>query len=386
MRGHLWVVGGLMGWLVLAIPVDGLAEACRMGFDVGSSGIRVGSTVNDAQAKVAIDYLGDVWPDQEINQTVEATIEALRTLPGNAGVLSGECRGVAGGYSAWRLALQNGDPQRLIATLGQIHAQTGVPLFVIPQDVEGIHGHRAASNVLGAQLRTPFILDLGGGSVQIASTSLGWGADLGQKSWRKLFCARIKQSPDPNCAPNPVGVAARAETGRVLATRLAAARQRLGSGIRMTAISAPVVKTIHPVLRHLALVHGLVPSDSVDEHGFQRVALTAAVEQLAPLDDAALTTLLADPQKPVCEARFLPALVTDMLLVEALMTALEVERMEVAYASTSNVSGLLADPQARAWADHYPCYLRKLAEMGVDAYHADPAVSCAVEEGHQPTR
>ncbi|MBF0190892.1 MAG: hypothetical protein HQL99_07035 [Magnetococcales bacterium] len=376
---------GTLGWLgalaLLGWQTPGMAEPCRIAFDVGSSGIRVGPTPQSKTAKVAIDYLSDVWPDHTIDQTEEATIQALLSLPGSAGIPAG-CRGVAGGYSAWRLALQQGDRARLIATLRTIHARTRVPLFVIPQSVEGTHGHLAAEKKLGDRLKTPFILDLGGGSVQIAGKTTGWGTDLGQKAWRKLYCAQVKKNPDPTCPPNPVGPTARDETARLLAPRVAEAAQQVGSGMKITAVSAPVVKAIHPVLRFLAETRHAIPAEGVDQEGFDRKTLAAAIDLLSPLDDAAIARLLEDtsvnPAKPVCEARFLPTLVTDMLLIHTLMNGLKVERLEVAFAPITNVPGLLADPNAAAWADHYPCYLQKLETLGIDAFLADPA-SCAPE-------
>ncbi|MBF0214799.1 MAG: hypothetical protein HQM00_14770 [Magnetococcales bacterium] len=372
----------LMGLMLLATPLPGFAdETCRIAFDVGSSGIRVGASKQDEQAKVSIDYLEDVWPDRIIDRTVTPTIEAFISLPKKAG-LPTDCRAVAGGYSAWRFALQQGDPTRLIDTLRQIHEQTQVPLFIIPQDIEGMHGHLAARNALGERLKTPFTLDMGGGSLQIASQTSGWGTDLGQKAWRKLFCEQIKKSLDPLCAPNPVGRASLTETARLLTPRLAEAQKMVGVGMPITAISAPVVKMIHPVLRFLASRQALIPAAGVDETGFDRAALTAAIALLAPMDDAALAKLLTLPADegtpPVCEARFLPTLVTDMLLIHTLMTGLEIERLEVALAPVTNVPGLLADPHAAAWADHYACYLRTLGTLGIEAFRGDPA-SCPAE-------
>lgn len=362
----------------LASPTH--ADECRIGFDVGSSGIRMGPARHPEKAKVAIDYLGDVWPDHEINTTVEATIQAFRELPGKGGAPEG-CQPVAGGYSAWRFALQKGDPAQLVETLRQIHAQTGVPLFVIPQDVEGTHGHLAARQSLGEKLTTPFILDLGGGSLQIAGEQSGWGADLGQKAWRKLYCEQVKKNKDPACSPNPVGEKAVEETLRLLQPRFEETVKAVGTELNITAISAPVVKTIHPVLKYLADDRQAIPSGGVDERGFDRATLLDAIGLLQEMDDTGLNRLFNDPLthpgQPVCDIRYLSTLVTDMLLIHAIMENLEIQRLEVAFASITNVPGLIADPRAEAWRNHYPCYLEKLLTLGVDAYKADPA-NCPV--------
>ncbi|MBF0164035.1 MAG: hypothetical protein HQM01_05910 [Magnetococcales bacterium] len=364
--------------LLLGTASSGHAEACRIGFDVGSSGIRMGPAKHPEKARIAIDYLGDVWPDHEINITVEPTIQAFRELPGKGGAPEG-CLPVAGGYSAWRFALQKGDPALLVETLKKIHAQTGVPLFVIPQDVEGTHGHLAARQSLGEKLTTPFILDLGGGSVQIAGEQSGWGSDLGQKAWRKLFCEQVKKNKDPACSPNPVGDKAIEETLRLLQPRFEDAVKAVGTELNITAISAPVVKTLHPVLKYLADERQAIPSGGVDDRGFDRATLLDAIGLLQEMDDTGLNRLLNDPLthpgQPVCDVKYLATLVTDMLLIHAIMENLEIQRMEVAFASITNVPGLIADPRAEAWRARYPCYLEKLLLLGVDAYKADPA-SC----------
>ncbi|MBF0418413.1 MAG: hypothetical protein HQL86_09225, partial [Magnetococcales bacterium] len=329
-------VMGCIGLLALLLPSSTRADGCGIGFDVGSSGIRVGPAHHPEKAKVAIDYLGDVWPDHEINTTVDETIKAFRELPGKAGTPEG-CQPVAGGYSAWRLALQAGDPAHMAATLEKIHAQTGVPLFIIPQDVEGTHAHRAAQQSLGNRLTTPFILDLGGGSLQIAGPQSGWGTDLGQKAWRKLYCEQVKKNKDPSCSPNPVGDKALDETLRLLQPRFDEAVKAVGTELNITAISAPVVKTIHPVLKYLADERQAIPSGGVDEQGFDRATLLDAIALLQEMDDTGLNRLLNDPLthpgQPVCDSKYLITLVTDMLLVQAIMENLEIQRMEVAFAS-----------------------------------------------------
>ncbi|MBF0155091.1 MAG: hypothetical protein HQL64_15235 [Magnetococcales bacterium] len=379
-RGSRRVIAGLLvlGWSLL-VPETAPASGCHIGFDVGSSGIRVGPALRadrseGTSAKVAIDYLADVRPNHEIKQTLDATIDALISLPKTAGLPEG-CQAVAGGYSAWRMALQQGGSAHLVASLREIHQRTRVAFFVIPQDVEGTYGYHAAKKVLGSALQTPFILDIGGGSMQIAGQSGGWGSELGQKEWRRLFCAQIKGSPDPLCRPNPVGRSALAEVAQLLDPRIAEARAILGSGLGLTAISPPVVKAIHPAMHYLANErHWIAPT--VDAQGLSRAALGEAIALLATQDDLAIVTLLDGCREktahPLCVPHLVSTLVTDMLLVHALMTGLNVERLDIASAEITNVPGILADQRALTWANHYACYLQKLGEVGIDAFKADP--------------
>lgn len=351
------------------------AADCRMGFDVGSSGIRVGINSNSPQARTSIDFLTDVWLDNRIDATVAATVQALRTLPQQIEAPAG-CPAVAGGYSAWRLAMSQGKPSEVAATLREIHQQSGVPLFVIPQDVEGSYGYFAAQQSLGDRLRTPFILDIGGGSMQIASIDRGWGAALGQKAWRKLLCNKGKGDPNPVCTLNPVGADAIATARTLLAQDVATARKLLGKVPHVTAVSAPLVKTIYPVMRLLAEEKHLI-GGVVDATGFDHEALAQTIRLLADKDDATLTTFLDNcPQRrglPICTPTFLPSLVSDMLIVHAFMEGLDIKRVDLAEANLTNVPGLLADTRAQMWADNYPCYLERLEHQGDSAFKSDPA-------------
>lgn len=358
--------------IVLALLLSaGAATAepagCTVGFDIGSSGIRVGASHDGRDGRVAIDYLGDVWADGAIDATDDATAAALTRL-GSAG-----CTQVAGAYSAWRLALEREGAARVADTLDKLHRQSGVAIFVIPQAVEGSYGYAGAQRLLGTRLATPYILDIGGGSMQIASAQGGWGTALGQKAWRKLFCAEVKGSTDATCAPNPVGPDAIARARGMLAHEVATARASLGTGLRVTAVSAPVVRGIHPLLSALAGRHAI--AGVVDGHGFDRIALDSAVALLGERDDGAILRELGCAEHdsaPLCSGRFAATMVTDMLLVRTFMEGMAIDRLEVAEADLTNVPGILADPRATAWAAHYQCYLETLRRQGVDAFTASP--------------
>jgi hypothetical protein len=160
------------GWLALTACA---ADDCRIAFDMGSSGVRAGADKAAAMPQVDIDVLADVVADGRIDSTLADTMVALRELPARGGFPTG-CTSLAGGFSAWRLALQRGGSDAMAMLLADIRQRSGVALLVIPQEVEGRYGYLATQRALGPALRTTHILDIGGGSLQVASSASGWGA------------------------------------------------------------------------------------------------------------------------------------------------------------------------------------------------------------------
>jgi hypothetical protein len=343
--------------------------ACWLGFDVGSSGIRVAMLHSPQAAKIPLDYLQYVWRDNHLRAAIPATVEALQQLPRTAQLPEG-CAAVAGGYSAWRLAVERGGAAQAADTLQEIQQQSGVFFFIIPQDVEGSYGYQAVQQQMGERLTTPYVLDIGGGSLQFASASAGWGSNLGQKSWRKRFCQQIKQEQAAECRTNPVGVESLEQARSLLAPEMRTAQAALGSHLAVTALSAPVTRGIHPILHYLAAQHLL--EGGVDARGFERSALAAAFTLLASKNDAELREIFGQcaskPLKKACDAPFLDTHVTDMLLLLLFMDGLHLDRIEVIEADMNNVPGLLQDQRVRHWSQHYPCYLALLRQNGIEAF------------------
>lgn len=350
-------------------------NVCIHGFDVGSSGIRIGSTAAPGRAKVNIDYLDDVWVDKRIDTTIGETLDAFQTLPAKA-ALPTTCVPLAGGYSVWRLAAEQGDRDELAKTLKKIQAESGVYLFVIPQIIEGRYAYQMVVQSLGERLHTPYILDIGGGSLQIASANQGWGAPLGQRSWYRMFCEQIKHTPHPQCLPNPIGQDGWQQARQLLQHMIAGAPAELGKGVAVTAISKPVAYGVLPVLSHL-LHHGLIKKGAVDASGFDREALEGGIAALAALDDEAILLLLDGCRGPAfkspCQKPIISTMVTDMLLLQSLMETLEMPRLEVSQADITNVDGIMADAQAMAWSKQFDCYLERLRTVGTSAYLTDPS-------------
>ena len=92
-------------------------EPCRVAFDMGSSGIRAGYSGSAVTTRAGIDYLAPLWAGHGLEPVVLPTIRALRHLP-EEGRFPEDCARVGGGFSAWRLALQQ-DPGALVAILAQ---------------------------------------------------------------------------------------------------------------------------------------------------------------------------------------------------------------------------------------------------------------------------
>jgi hypothetical protein len=338
-------------------------QACRIAFDVGSSGIRAGSDASPATARVDIDYLGDLWADGRIDSTLGDTARALQELPRQAD-FPGDCARIAGGFSAWRMALEKASGEELAATLSEIHRRSGVAILVIPQGVEGRYGYVAAERGLDGRLHSSHILDIGGGSLQVAGRAGAWGRPLGQKAWNRLLCDELR--PGADCALPVLGGEELERARRLAGERLQDLAGTLSGPVTLTAISRPVSRGLYPALKRLAADGGM-PADAVDPRGFTLAAAQAAIARLAPLaaDERSARSGVAPP--------FSAYLVSDLILVEGILKATGASRLEVAEVDITNVPGLLEDDRAFAWACRYGCYLEQLRHRGEAAYDADPA-------------
>ncbi len=354
------LLSGLVGLLLAA-----LAQAdsgCRIAYDMGSSGIRAGASNSLAMAQTDIDFLGPLWAGRGLEEVIEPTITALRELPLRAG-LGADCVRVAGGFSAWRLALQQ-DAGQLAGQLERIKAASGVALLVMPQLAEGAYGYRGARQLLGARLNTSHVLDIGGGSMQIAGESSAFGEVLGQKVWHRQLCLALRGTTTTPCELAPLDDGQLAQARQLLDERLLALPQALPTLITLTAISRPVARGVVPAVEKLLAVKLA--------DGVQRQQISATIARLAQLPPEESAALLATSPK------YLAYLLSDLLLVEGLLRATGVEFLQVAELDLTNLPGLLADEQAFAWAGHYGCYLQRLREQGLAAYASNPA-SCAVD-------
>lgn len=352
-RGRLW-----RRWLALLSLFPALAAAepgCRIAFDLGSTGIRAGASGQSQVAKANIDYLGFLWSEAPLQQIVAPTAEALGRLPQEAG-FAADCARVGGGFSFWRLAQQR-DPAALSAALEQIHAASGVAVLVVPPAREGAYGFYGARQVL-RQIETTHILDIGGGSLEIAGTDSGFSEALGQRTWSRQLCLHLRATPQSGCALQPLSDAelARARAFADAQLRGAAA---LPQPLTLTSISRPVSRGLLPALRRLAFV------DTAE-----RLPLGAISQGIAALagrsiaETAALTG--AAPEHAVF-------LLSDLLLVEGLLRQTGASELRVAEADLTNLPGLLADDRAYQWAARYACYLQRLSDSGLAAFDSDPA-------------
>jgi len=350
------LVAGLIG-LLLALAA--WAEApCRIAFDLGSSGIRAGASEQSATARRDIDYLGPLWAGRSLAETIGPTIFALRDLPAEAG-FGRDCLRIAGGFSAWRLQAEQ-DAELLATLLGRIQLASSVAVLVIPQNSEGRYGYFGAQQRLGAQLTTSHILDIGGGSLQIAGQERSFGTALGQQAWRRLLCQTLRDNAAADCPLQPLSQAELASAAELLKQKLAGLADTLGDAVSLTAISRPVTQGIMPAVTKL---QGL----SADASLLPRPALQASIAILSEWSLAETSQRLGIPEK------FAAYLLSDMLLVDGLLQATGADHLAVAELSLTNLPGLLADERALAWAQHYDCYLQRLRQSGIAAFDSDPA-------------
>lgn len=350
------LLAGLAGCLLAVVAMAG--EPCRVAFDMGSSGIRAGATGRSEVLRADIDYLGPLSAGRGLTETLPATIAALRELPVQ-GSFDTNCTRLGGGFSAWRMAAQE-DRRKLAGDLEAIRSATGVAMLVIPQRQEGAYGYLGARQLLGSRLNTTHILDIGGGSLQIAGESHSFGALFGQKLWHRELCKALRNSSELPCRLQPMTQAELASARQLLQSRLQGIARDLPGGARMTAISRPVTRGVAPAVAHLfnrpAGIDALSP-----------IMLHATLEQHAGLNLEEMAARLGS------EGKHAAYLISDLLLVEGLMQATGNHTLRIAELDLTNLPGLLADERGYRWAARHDCYLQRLRTIGVGAYFSDPA-------------
>jgi hypothetical protein len=345
-----WLLAGLCA---ACASVD---EPCRVAFDMGSSGIRAGASDRAGDHSVKLDSLA-ILDARGIQALGAPTIAALRDLQAQ-GRFPQECRRVGAGFSVWRLALER-NRSALVGVLEAIETSTGVAVLVLPQREEGHDAYVGARRLLGPALSTTHILDIGGGSLQIAGEHDSAGAALGQKIWHHDLCRQVRNADAATCPLQPMNAAELADARSHLARLLKPQLAGLPGNVSLTAISRPVTRGIKPAVDHL------VPA-SRDSTTLKRDWISAAIEKVAGMSAAETTASLGFPPA------FAQYLLSDMLLVEGILLGLDIESMNVAEAPAANVQGLLQDEHAFAWQRHYQCYLANLRQSGIDAYDLDP--------------
>jgi hypothetical protein len=352
------------GWVLgFALVLVGLAAhaqpTCRMAFDIGSSGVRIGSSNSAAQAHVEIDYLSPLWAGRGLEDTWLPTAAALKNLPVEAG-FSAQCDRVAGAFSAWRLAWQQaaGDTAAL---MGRLRANTHVAVLVMPQSVEGAYAYASARQVLGQQLATSHVLDIGGGSLQIAGARTTFGQALGQKSWHQVLCANLRQSAASTCDLQPMSAADLQAARRLLDDKFIGMAATLGPLPTLTAISRPVTRGVAPAVR----LFTTKTSASADQ--LTAKDLSAAIGKMAGLSGDKTAALVSAPSS------YANYLLSDMLLLEGVLRATGGADIRVVEGNLSILPALLADDKAFQWSARYGCYLERFKASGPDVYFSDPA-------------
>lgn len=349
--------------LIACALAAGLAHAeapCRVAYDIGSSGIRAGASNSAMTTRAGIDYLAALREHGSLETSIAPTIAALDE-PFRKRLFDTRCARAGGGFSAWRLALQQ-DVGKLIPALTAIRAATGVAVIVVPQNVEGAYGYRGARRLLGDRLATSHVLDIGGGSLQIAGERSTFGDAIGQKLWHQQVCQALGRPGGLPCGLSPMTNDELAAVRALLATRLASVRASLGGPVTLTAISRPVTHGVAPAVERLL-------GKPAGQGRLSQAELGSAIAQLAGMTLADTATRLG------IAPAYAAYLLSDMLLVDGLMTASGVSDLQVAEVDLTNIPGLLSDDTAYRWADNYGCYLARLAKDGLAAYASDTA-SC----------
>ncbi|WP_194726636.1 Ppx/GppA phosphatase family protein [Noviherbaspirillum malthae] len=335
-------------------------DSCRIAFDMGSSGIRAGASNSQTVVRTGFDYLAPLKAGGGLDGAIDPTIATLQDLPKQAGFAE-NCVRVGGGFSAWRLALQR-DRGKLASDLARIEAKSSVAVVVIPQKVEGAYGYYGARRLLAENLKSSHVLDIGGGSMQIAGESTTFGQALGQKVWHQKLCQAIRHTANHPCSLQPLTGREIGTARALLARELHGIDEALPEQITMTAVSRPVTQGVVPAVSHLL-------GKPMDQKNLSGRHLTVAIRLISRLtleETAARLSLSQD---------YASYLLSDMLLVEGLMTATRTSSLQIAEIDLTNLPGLLADDVAFNWADHYGCYLERLRKLGLDAYASDP-VTC----------
>lgn len=354
------LLAGLAGCLIAVLASAG--EPCRIAFDMGSSGIRAGATGRSEVLRADIDYLGPLSAGRGLAETLPATIAALRDLPEQGG-FDTNCTRLGGGFSAWRMATLE-DRRKLAGDLEAIRSASGVAVLVIPQRQEGAYGYLGARQLLGKRLTTSHILDIGGGSLQVAGETHSFGALFGQKLWHRELCKALRNSSELPCRLQPMTPAELDSARQLLQSRLQGIARDLPGGARMTVISRPVTRGAAPAVARLFNRPG-----SLDDISPTMLRATLELHAGLSLDEMA--------ERLDSERKHAAYLISDLLLVEGLMQATGGHNLRIAELDLTNLPGLLADERGYRWAASHDCYLQRLRTMGVGAYFSDPATCAA---------
>ena len=350
------LLAGLAGCLLAAVVLAG--EPCRIAFDMGSSGIRAGQSGRPEIMRADIDALAPLSAGRGLAETIPPTIAALRDLPAKGG-FGEDCVRLGGGFSAWRMAAQE-DRQQLATDLAAIRQASEVAVLVIPQRQEGAYGYQGARQLLGERLTTSHILDIGGGSLQIAGASHSFGALFGQKLWHRELCKTLRHSTQLPCALQPMSPQEVDSARVLLRSHLQGIARDLPQGATMTAISRPVTRGVAPAVAHL----------------FNRPAGLSEISPTllrATLELHAGLSLDEMAERLGSERTHAAYLISDLLLVEGLMEGTGSHDLRIAEIDLTNLPGLLADDRGYRWAAQHDCYLQRLRTIGVGAYFSDPA-------------
>jgi exopolyphosphatase/pppGpp-phosphohydrolase len=168
----------------------------------------------------------------------------------------------------------------------------GVAVLVIPAAVEGRYGHDSAKQALGPRLQTSHILDIGGGSMQVASHERSFGIELGQKSWAHQLCQTLGRDTSAACQLLPFHRLELQQARDLASQELRALSAEVGPGT-LTAISRPVTRGIRSALRSLGMAQGESISAQELSTAIDRLSTMALAEVVSMPSPVANVTVFA---------------------------------------------------------------------------------------------
>jgi hypothetical protein len=339
-------------------------DACLIAFDLGSSGVRAGIENSSSLERASLNALGLLNKGADVSVLETPTSEILNELLHKRS-FGASCDRLGGGFSVWRRAVEQ-DRKGLGHVLERIRDKTGVAILVVPPEKEGQYAYFAAQKSLGQNLTTTHVLDIGGGSLQISSSTGAWGLPLGQKTWHQLLCNELGRS-NPECVLEPLSDSDLEKARKLAASEINALVQTLPPRSSLTAVSRPVTRGVKPYLdeiKHLELTGAGSASTKSDD-----LVSVLEIRKLSLAVDLAASKQIEEKKN---SNNFYRYLLSDMLLTESVMKGMGLETINVADIDLSNVPGLLNDARAYAWLHLYRCYLRNLIVFGISAFDLNP--------------
>ena len=337
----VFLAGFAAAGVACRLPPPATEGACvewRGAFDLGSGSIKMKVAKVDACRGRLLEVIGAkqvvrahrdalARDGQKLSAPVLAkSAQVIRALKGHSPVRPASWAGVA--TEVFREAKNGAE------AVTWLSRETGVVLRIISQQTEAALGFELVARRVGAVRREDLVVwDLGGGSTQVSTWSQGKLAALltahGALSFKHLVLRLEGRDPATTHSPNPIlpGVAKRASelVREALMAQNPELRARLARAAkkRVVGIGAVLARSVLPVV-------------APGSHSFTRAQLDAGLERRLGLSDLELV-------RAGCAPRFVDTAVSNLLLVQAYMSALGID--EVTVDDQDLTAAVLVDPE-----------------------------------------